>query len=93
VGAFTNLSSADPIPRNPTREMLPHLHLYGGSLALGYFIKHSLLRLGVVAAYGKGHDVVAADTGGRPGYGESGYLRLGLKRLLVHVYLASTFRY
>jgi len=93
VGAFTNFSSAPDIPARPAREMLPHIHLFGGTLATGYYLKHSLIRLGFAVMYGSGHDVVALTPDWRAGQPSPGYKRVGIDRLTLFAYLATTFRY
>jgi hypothetical protein len=93
VGGFTNITSTPRIPENPTEEMLPHVNQYGGSIALGYYLKHSLIRLGFVGSYGRGYDVVALSGDGWPGERDLSHVRVKIDRLLIHVYLATTFRY
>jgi hypothetical protein len=93
LGAFTNLTSADSIPAEPEKEMLPHLHLFGGTFAMGYYLKHSLIRLGFAFMYGHGQDAVALAGDWRGEEPSSGYDRVGFERMTLHVYLATTFRY
>jgi hypothetical protein len=93
LGAFTNFSSAPDIPAQPTTEMLPHIHLFGATLATGYYLKHSLIRLGFAVMYGSGHDVVALAPDWRSDQPSPGFKRVGIDRLTLFAYLATTFRY
>ena len=93
LGAFTNFSSAPEIPAQPSKEMLPHIHLFGGTLATGYYLKHSLIRLGFAVMYGSGHDVVALSPDWRSDQPSPGFKRVGIDRLTLFAYLATTFRY
>ncbi len=91
IGAFTNLTSAPPIPPQPRSEMLPYIQQFGGTVALGYFGEHSLIRLGFSGSYGTGSDVVRDDEGSEDSVPH--YKRITVNRFMLHVYVATTFRY
>lgn len=85
VGFYTDLSSAPAIPESPTHDMLPRIDVFGGTMALGYFLEHSLLRIGLGYSRGVGYDVVRTDYGG--------YERAESRRQSFSIFVGSTFRY
>ena len=58
AGAFTDLSSAPPVPRTASVKPAPHIDLLGLTTALGYFTQHTLTRLGFVYTFGEGDDAL-----------------------------------
>ncbi len=84
LGAYTNFTSAPEIDAAPVADALPHIDMFGATLALGYFIEHSLLRVGVNASGGAGHDVIAAG---------AGFERIDITRWSVQLFIGTTFRY
>lgn len=91
-GFFTNRSSAPTVKLSETgeviggRDALPHVDVYGGSLAFGWFGEHSLTRVGFAGSTGLGDDV---------SYDASRqiWIRQPLRETFAYVFIASTFRY
>lgn len=54
AGFFTDLSSALPIPEDPTRYYNPRIHRFGGTLSVGFNVAGISLAVGSTVIYGKG---------------------------------------
>ena len=94
AGYFTDYSSADRIGETLTTDMQPHVNLSGLTMALGYFGKHSLSRLGVVYSFGNGYDVIpTSGDDERLLSGSQGYTRVNYFQSFFYMFLSSTFRY
>jgi hypothetical protein len=93
TGFYTNLSSAAAIEESPSSDQLADIDMYGATLVVGYFLEHSLLRVGAGFAYGTGHDVVANDKPGQPGIRGDGWSRTDVSRWSLQIFIGSTFRY
>ena len=96
-GLFTSRSGAPEFRLNPDGTLAagssrqPRVSLYGGSATLGLIGQHSISRLGISAAYGRGDDAVPNDPTGI--IDPKGFRPAEVKQLFVYFFLASTFRY
>ena len=96
-GLFTSRSGAPEFQLNPDGTLAagssrqPRVSLYGGSATLGLIGQHSISRLGISVAYGKGDDAVPNDPTGI--IDPKGFRPAEVKQLFVYFFLASTFRY
>lgn len=61
AGAFTDLSSAPPIPADPDQIMAPHVDRFGGSIAAAFEGTRGVFSVGAEVSTGRGHDVVLRD--------------------------------
>ena len=91
-GFYTDRSSA-PVPQVDGdghvidgRDALPHVDIYGGTFAVGYFGEHSLTRVGVTFASGLGQDVVYEAS-------QQAWITEPLRQTFAYGFIASTFRY
>jgi long-chain fatty acid transport protein len=91
-GFFTNRSSSPTVKMSETgevvggRDALPHVDLYGGSLAWGWFGEHSLTRVGIAGSTGLGQDVTYDAT-------RQIWISQPLRETFAYVFVSSTFRY
>jgi hypothetical protein len=93
MGMFTNFSSAKDIPSRPIRDQPPKAHLFGVTMALGYFGKHSLSRFGFVFSAGSGDDVIPTSTIDRVIEQRQEFERVAYSQSFFYVFFSSTFRY
>ena len=93
-GMFSNFSSAPSISQNPVRDQQPDVDMKGATVALGYFGKHSMSRLGVLYSWGRGHDVIPATSEvDRVLAQGQDFRRVDLFQSFFYVFVSSTFRY
>lgn len=93
AGAFTDFSSAPDAPSAPTSDQPPHVDLFGLSMSIGYFGKHSLSRFGVLYSFGSGYDVIPESNIDRVLGGAQDFKRADYFQSFFYVFLSSTFRY
>jgi hypothetical protein len=93
VGVFSDFSSAPRIPTQPVEDYAPRTHLLGMTMALGYFGKHSLSRLGFVYSFGGGDDVIPRSNIERVLEQEQAFQRVSYSQSFFYVFLSSSFRY
>ncbi len=93
AGAFSDFSSAPKIAATPDSDQPPHVNLFGLTMALGYFGKHSLSRLGVVYSAGTGHDVIPQSDIDRVLGEDQSFERVKYFQSFFYIFLSSTFRY
>ena len=93
-GLFTDASSAQSIPAQPTADQPPRVNLLGFCAALGYFGTHTLSRIGLVYSFGTGYDVIPerGDINRVVG-GNQAFQRVDYSQSFFYVFLSSTFRY
>ena len=92
IGAFTNFASTPNISRDADKPAPPHVNMYGGTLALGFASQHTLTRVGIMYAYGSGHDVHAVNQDQLP-TDTQGFVRVPITQTYIYFFLSSTFRY
>lgn len=98
AGVFTNFSSADKLIVNAggllarDSPRLSNVQMIGGSLALGFFQKHSLHRLGVTGSTGFGRIVVPAAPE-RDAIGAPPLRAVDATQTYLYVFWSSSFRY
>jgi long-chain fatty acid transport protein len=93
LGGFTNFSSVGSIPQTVTRPYPADVHMFGGTLAVGYQGEHTLTRVGVQYSYGTGEDVHAVNDPAQLDSDTQGFVRVSMSQSYLYFFLSSTFRY
>ena len=92
-GIFSDFSSAESIPANPSGDQAAQVDLFGLAMAIGYFGSHTLSRLGVMYSFGTGHDVIPQSDVERLTQGQQAFRRVPYFQSFFYVFLSNTFRY
>ncbi len=72
AGAFTNRSSAPPVPAQSARRVSPQVSMVGATLSVGYLGDQRSFNVGAEYAVGSGHDSVLAESA----QWDSGFVRV-----------------
>ena len=96
-GAFSNFSSAPPIPREVgagfDEDRLAHIHELGATLVGGLSTKHNLTRAGFILTYGAGSDVVPRYAGLAALGARNQYVKVRVQQATLFFFLSTTLRY
>ncbi len=97
AGLYTNFGSAPRIPGNNgdflEADQLTRLDALGATGVLGFFSDYTLTRVGGSLSYGWGSDVVPTYAGFDAPGAATAYQKTELQRILINVFVSSTFRY
>ncbi len=95
LGFFTDFSSAPKNSSNPQRDELPHVDIFGTSLAMSYSSDHTITRVGLVYSAGKGTDVVPQTGDGFYGVSEptTRFQKVDYIQSFLYLYVSGSFRY
>jgi hypothetical protein len=95
VGFFTNFSSAPQNSEKPLADELPHVNIFGASLAMNYSGDHTITRIGFVYSAGKGTDVVPQGSQGvSPVLDEDArFQKVDYVQSFLYLYVSGSFRY
>lgn len=89
AGAFTNRSSAPPVPLQSDRRVSPQVSMMGATLSVGYIGDQRSFNVGAEFAVGSGHDSVLSETA----QWDSGFVRVEREQQRFMLFLSGAMAF